>query len=387
MLSYFPEIPGISPTLIVIPLFLSFFYYLLLPKQIPGIPYNRAAILTPFGDIPSILRSISTEGNDPFFFWFAKQHTVHNSSIVQVFTRLFRKPAVFVADYREAEDVLTRRTAEFDRAQFFTDIFTGTAPHGFSIMRTDATFKAQRRLSLETMTPTFLKGVALPKLYGSAQNLMTFWKLKAELAGESAWDAEEDVHRAVFDGLWRVMYGTDMKVLETQLLGLQGEARIDLKDGVAVFPHIHDARIYHAILEKIDSTGDVMQSPAPILHHRFLRTFTKLRSAYQVIDENYSQLCQERLPVLKSVPTMSPESAFDSLMLRNFELGQKGGRMIADEAIKDDLFAIMGAVRHHTSHTHVYITDHVPGHRHDSHDHDLVPKISLPRPKHAVNLA
>jgi len=387
MSSYLPEILGISPMLIFIPLLLSLLYYSLLPKPIPGIPYNRTATLTPLGDIPFILRSISTEGNDPFFFWFAKQHTVHNSPVVQVFTRLFRKPAVFVADYREAEDVLTCRTAEFDRAQFFTDIFTGTAPQGFSIMRTDATFKAQRRLSLETMTPTFLKGVALPKLYGSAQNLMTFWKQKAELAGESAWNAEEDVHRAVFDGLWRVMYGTDVKVLETQLLGLQGEACIDRKDGVTIFPHVPEARIYHAILEKIDSTGDVMQSPAPILHHRFLRTFTELRSAYKVIDENYSQLCKDRLPVLKGAPTMAPESAFDSLMLRNFELGQKGGHMIADDAIKDDLFAIMGAVRHPTSHTHVSITDHDPGHRHNSHDHDLVPKISLPKPKHAVNLA
>jgi len=216
----FPELLGASPTLILTLLLLSFLYYLLLPKPIPGIPYNRAATLTPFGDIPSIIRSISAEGNDPFFFWFAKQHTVHNSPVVQVFTRLFRKPAVFVADYREAEDVLTRRTAEFDRAEFFTDIFTGTALHGFSIMKIDATFKAQKRLSLETMTPTFLKRTALPKLYASAQELMTIWMRKIELAGESAWEAQEDVHRAVFDEIWRVMYGTDVKVLETQLSGL-----------------------------------------------------------------------------------------------------------------------------------------------------------------------
>jgi hypothetical protein len=76
-------------------------YQWLLPKPIPGIPYDESATKTIFGDIPSMLEHLKT--HKTLTDWMLAYHTRHQSPIVQMFTNLFGRPWVVISDYREAQ--------------------------------------------------------------------------------------------------------------------------------------------------------------------------------------------------------------------------------------------------------------------------------------------
>lgn len=88
------------------------------------------------------------------------------------------KPWVIVADAREANDILVRRSREFDRSSFFGDMFVSLIPGAMVHMKTNATWKAQRRLVGDTMTPSFLHTVGAPRIFDDAKTLIELWKEK-----------------------------------------------------------------------------------------------------------------------------------------------------------------------------------------------------------------
>jgi len=133
-------------------------YRLALPRPIPGIPYNKEAAKHIFGDVPSIIRAVS-ETNE-IWTWFAAQAVKHNSPIIQIFGKPFAKPWVFLTDFREAQDIMMRRTMEFDRSHFVGDLFVGVIPnHHIDKLSSDPKFKANRMLVKDLMTPAFLNDV------------------------------------------------------------------------------------------------------------------------------------------------------------------------------------------------------------------------------------
>jgi hypothetical protein len=94
-----------APTTVVVTstLFLATFllYRWLLPKPIPGIPYNKEATKTIWGDIPPMLEHLKT---NKMLTNFMLDHNVkYNSPIVQIFTELFGTPMVMISDYRETQ--------------------------------------------------------------------------------------------------------------------------------------------------------------------------------------------------------------------------------------------------------------------------------------------
>jgi hypothetical protein len=129
-----------------------------LPRPIRGIPHNRKSSQHPFGDLPEFLNAQSSTGQ--IFPWMASQTTKLNSPIVQLFLRPLSKPWVILTDFRESQDILLRRTREFDRSDFLGDVFAGLVPE-FHISKksSDAKFKANRDLLKGLMTPGFLNEV------------------------------------------------------------------------------------------------------------------------------------------------------------------------------------------------------------------------------------
>lgn len=98
--------------------FLYALYRAALPKPIPHIPHHAASATRILGDVPPMLAFTSKHGT--FTEWMTKQSTELGSPVYQLFLKPFCKPAVFVTDPREAQDVLLRRTGkDFDRSQFF----------------------------------------------------------------------------------------------------------------------------------------------------------------------------------------------------------------------------------------------------------------------------
>lgn len=191
-------------------------YYAILPKPIPGIPYNHRARYLPLGDFPALARYLGKH-HEPFTF-FASQPQALSSPIVQLFLSPFTgRPTVIVSNYREAEDTLLRRGAEFDLSHSTSDVFGGIIPHATAGMVTTEQCKAQKRVAQEVMTPASLRDVVMPKVYDSGSNLIQLWKVKVDLANAKAFEAEEDLFRTVFDGVWHAVFGEDLGVVKKHI--------------------------------------------------------------------------------------------------------------------------------------------------------------------------
>jgi len=129
--------------------------WLLLPKPIPGIPFNRQSANRITGDNPDLKKAGRMRS------WLRDQFTIHNSPIVQVFVAPFGKPWVLVSDFTEAYDIMTRRTKEFDRSSLTTDSFGGVMPSSHINMKSaDPQFRHNKQLVRDLMTPVFLNEVS-----------------------------------------------------------------------------------------------------------------------------------------------------------------------------------------------------------------------------------
>ena len=116
-----------------------FLYRVALPKPIEGIPYNSHAVRRILGDVPDAMK-YRADTHEVFGF-LEEQLVKHNTPIFQFFMRPFGKPWVVISDFRETQDILSRRTREFvslrnaqqtcasplivciqDRSDFFGDV-------------------------------------------------------------------------------------------------------------------------------------------------------------------------------------------------------------------------------------------------------------------------
>jgi hypothetical protein len=138
-------------------------YRRLLPHPIPGIPYNKEAVGSILGDIVPMAKHIGD--TQEIYTWLTQQNVKLESPITQIFARPFQRPWVVITDFRESQDILLRRTKEFDRASFVSDIFLGLLPEHHISMKTNDTFKQHRRWLQDLMTPAFLHDVAAPRIY------------------------------------------------------------------------------------------------------------------------------------------------------------------------------------------------------------------------------
>jgi hypothetical protein len=85
------SLPAIFFTLLTVVL-IGGLYRLLLPKPLPGIPYNRNAARSIFGDLPSAISHVIKTGT--ISSWMLQQAKQLQSPVIQVFPKLFQKPLV-----------------------------------------------------------------------------------------------------------------------------------------------------------------------------------------------------------------------------------------------------------------------------------------------------
>jgi len=183
------------------------FYLWLIPKPIPGIPYNKGSAHRPLGDALDMLREVSITSE--FNLWCAKQVDKLNSPICQVFVNPFSKPWVLLADFAESQDIMLRRK-EFDRSKFISG---GMAPLGHfqSTLPTDETWKESRSWTQDLMTPTFLNNFAGPAAYSSVRELVRLWKIKASLAQGRPFSAGTDLNNVSTDTMLQFTFGNNFE--------------------------------------------------------------------------------------------------------------------------------------------------------------------------------
>ena len=134
-------------------------YRSLLPKPLPGIPYNEESAKSIFGDLAAI------SGKSPEVtrrrIWWAELAKKHDAPLVQFFFGLGMKPGIVVADYREARDLLLRRGRELVRGTMNCELWLGIIPAHFIAMDDgDPHFKGSRALGKDLMGSGFLHSVS-----------------------------------------------------------------------------------------------------------------------------------------------------------------------------------------------------------------------------------
>lgn len=204
----------------------SYLLYLwLLPKPIPGIPYNSEATKNLLGDIPSLAKEVSKTHD--VATWFLHQAQKSGSPLTQVFISPlgpFGQPTLLLCDFYEAQDISLHRGKEFGHSPQVSDIFWGIGYNHQIVMETGPEWKARRRLLQDLMTPSFLHNVTAPKLHASTMNLLKLWELKAELADGRPFAVGKDLFHAALDSVVTFAFGdqfqnnatnTEAQLLET----------------------------------------------------------------------------------------------------------------------------------------------------------------------------
>lgn len=89
---------------------------LLIPKPIPGIPYNFFARYLRWGDLITLGLHFFRTGE--VFRWLSLQNLHHESSLIQLFLPSFStvRPTLVLAELNAIEDIVARRIGEIDRA-------------------------------------------------------------------------------------------------------------------------------------------------------------------------------------------------------------------------------------------------------------------------------
>ncbi|KAG6078500.1 hypothetical protein E4U16_001606 [Claviceps sp. LM84 group G4] len=137
-------------------LFIVYGLQRILPKPIPGVPYNQDIGI--LGDLPALLKAVRSGSIRPWLWAIPKRR---NSPITQVFLSPFSKPFVILSDYHESYDIMVRRTKEVDRAPLHVDEFLPFMPdHQVAMMSSYPRLKENKELVIGLMLPGILSSNA-----------------------------------------------------------------------------------------------------------------------------------------------------------------------------------------------------------------------------------
>jgi cytochrome P450 len=274
-------------------LILYFLYKAALPKPIPGIPYNQEAAGSILGDFSSFRRWHAERPE--LYNWIVSQSTKLNSPVIQVFMRPFCKPWVVLADFREADDIMARRTKEFGRADMFGDFFAPLLPNSHIHLPMGDEWRAHRRLIGDVLSPEFLGQVAGPQIFNTTVHLLGLWRVKSRLAQRRPFSVIEDVTHSALEVMWAVAFGSEVgaTTAQTEALSSNGLHHLPQDQDVHVeFPAKHTSPAFGAIVSLTTSVEIALSSPFPRpTYWLALKLFPRLRKAIHAKD----RMIKERL--------------------------------------------------------------------------------------------
>jgi len=329
----------------------------LLPKPIPGIPYRKANAEKLFGNGLEVLAWQKEHGE--MLGYFAKMAVDLNTPIFQAFVHPFGKPWVVIADHREANDIMARRTnnREFDRSRFMGDILSSLSPEFHFHMPTGDKWKAHRKLVADTMSPAFLSEVAGPQMWKSTMKLIELWQIKEQLAQGRPFAVMEDLRKAAYEIIWTATFGFEpgaMKVQSDLLLSLPKSQTLPHMDQAIDFPAATDPEIFKAGLALNDALQEGIRSLSPRLH-LFLayNAVPSLRAARSLKDRVIEDLIKQAIDKFSTKTDVQWEdqsnvrrymkSATDMVIARELQSARKEGRAPEplSRIIQDELFSFL----------------------------------------------
>ncbi|KAI0533181.1 cytochrome P450 [Xylaria digitata] len=325
-----------------------------LPKPLPGIPYDESARNNLFGNLPEMVAMLRDTGKTRPFFTEHPQR--HQSALTQVWMGPFTKPSLILSDFRESQDILLRRTREFDRGPWNTNAFNGVVPnHHIAMPSADPRFKGNRELVRDLMTPNFLHEVSAPQIYYKAMALVDLWSLKAKLGESKPFNARKDIFDAAIDIINAVAFGLedDQSTVKNQidfLLSTPEFRPTPNADGSVMFPELPTLPTMAAIGEIGVHLGEQFKAPFPKLAHRYaLWTSPTLAKSIARKDQFLRDEIDKAVVRLRKGES-GTRSAMDHILQREMNAAEKAGRepIFHSPRIHDELFGYIVA-GHETS--------------------------------------
>lgn len=333
---------------------LIYFTCKLYPRPYPGIPYNTPSSKRMMGDLPELLQYFRVhKETGPFLF---SQCTSLKSPIIQLFIRPMSAPFIILTDARETEDIMLRRTKEFDRAPSTSDIFKPLIPHASIVKQTTPEFKRQRRLWMDVMKPTFLRRVVAPNIHKSSMELVELWKEKALLAEGRPFAVQSDFETAAFDAIWVAILGSELGGTRADIKALKTVQAINLPDSeeeAAILPSTPRSELYQAIAYLNHSVEKIMASPSPTWHHWFIRQTAQYKNYNAIKDHEIRKIMRgahRRFRDILEKDNVGEEHdtcAVDLVLRREMVAAQSAGLPLLKEEnleIQDELLMLLVAV-------------------------------------------
>lgn len=280
-------------------------------------------------------------------------------------------PWVVVTDPLESQDILLRRTKDFDRARYFGDVISGVLPEQhIQFQSHDPRFKNNRALINHLMAPTFVGQVSAPEVYKSVCTLMKLWQAKCDVAGGQPWSPHGDITFWALDSIFASSFGlleADSNTVR-RLEAVQRAGSPALPDDVdepVDFPEGDIPEIFRAVLTLSDSLTQTQLSPAPRLTAWLMHKLPYLRRATATKNAWLGARIDESVALIEAdIDSDRPHSALHSVLLRERDTAVREGREPAyhKRAIADEFVGFMMA-GHDTSATTVawgvkLLTDH-----------------------------
>ncbi|SPQ20733.1 0243be2b-e7fd-4f83-ac15-8e8c075fc98c [Thermothielavioides terrestris] len=338
-------------------------YRAALPKPLANIPYNRDAARRLLGDVPEMVAYVVRTKR--VFCWLTSLTRRHQSPIIQAFIKPMSLPWVVVTDPFESQDILLRRTKEFDRSGFFGELIGGILPEQhIQFLSSDARFKNNRNLINHLMAPTFITQVSGPQAYKAASTLIRLWELKCTMAEGRPFAAHADITYMALDTIFAAMFGhpesESIMIRRLQAVSAQrdkGEMKTPgSTDQPVLFSDAELPEVFAAALTLANSVMHTQLSPLPRLTSWVLRQLPYMKKATAIKDKYIRDKVDESARLMEggkdSDATHGPRTALHSVLLRERDVATKEGRRpdYHKRAIADEFFGFMLA-GHDTSAT------------------------------------
>lgn len=304
---------------------LHVFYQWLLPKPLPDIAYNPEATQSLFGDAPAMSREIGVTGE--FGVWMAKQVERLKAPVCQVFVRPFSKPWILVADFREAQDILMRRT-EFDKPAFLSDGMECLGDF-HARYKTNSAFRERRRMKQDLMTPSFLHGCMGPAIHAKGLELVELFAMKADLANERPFSVMTDYDYAALDVMLSYAFGDNLadSAIRPQLELVAQLDRARIADGGPDEPVDFPQAPISPFLEAVHDAPEVLERTTVSWMPRLSHWWWKQQAWYKKIFAQKSRVVPQQLSkAIANYRAGQVKSALEHMLMREAATAGKQGR-------------------------------------------------------------
>lgn len=227
-------------------------YRWLLPKPLPGIPFNPEAVKSIWGDVLELRSDPSGLAK-----WCSKQLERHGSPVCQALMGPLSKPVVLVADVGNAREMLMGRS-DFDRSAYIIDRFPLFGEFHLN-MKTGDSWRESRGWLKDLLAPQYLHNVAGPAIHSSMLKLIKLWESKSRISNGKVFSMISDLKTLALDVIVAFHFGADF---QDSALDRQVEF-IDKVDGTKLHSGQHNEITFpnaplHEFQQGLTDVGDKM---------------------------------------------------------------------------------------------------------------------------------